>query len=883
MTRQRLQPNPTLARWSSAALVLAGVLLMGADASAHEVTVDPGAYDGQWRYGSSARFTGSQIIDLPDGDHLVTVGSLGSFVVNVDAAGAVSVYNGTSAVGGAGTLVFNTVDVAVDPGAFDGLWHVSRGEPSNYVQGVATATLVPGIGFNLRIGSIGSLAIYADALGNVTTDNPASAVGGAGSLTLNTVDVVVDPGAYDGLWHLSRGEPSSYVTGPTTATLVPDIGFSLRIGSVGAAVVFADEAGNVTVENGTSGVGGLGTLTFNTVEVAVDPGAYDGLWSLSRGEPGTHLVGPTTATLVPDIGFQVRVGSYGNFIVSADSGGSVTVANGVSGTGGVGALDFNTVDVAVDPGDYAGEWLVSRGDPLSFVTGPATATFVTGLAFGIRVGSLDFFQVQAQADGMIDVFNGESAAGGVETLAFNTVAVTIDPGTFPNAWSVSLASDDFVGPGTVDLVPGVDYNVAGGGIGVERLSVSDPCVVSPTSFDMADFAFTATCGCDDADADGICDSEDACPADADNDSDNDGVCGDLDQCSGNDAAGDSDGDFICDDVDLCFGDNTTGDSDSDGLCNDSDQCAGQDATGDADADGICDSDDACFGDDASGNLDGDLVCDDLDQCIGADASGDSDGDGTCDDSDACPLDELDDEDGDGVCGDLDACLGDDASGDDDLDDICNDQDLCAGNDVTGDEDGDGYCDDVDNCPIDANTDQADADLDAIGDLCEADGDMDGVIDDVDNCVDAPNDDQSDLDADGAGDPCDDDDDGDGVEDTDDNCPMLANTGQEDADADGAGDVCDGDDDADGVSDDNDLCPGTPLGVLYDEDGCSGLQLVDVMCGEPRDYNRPGPYMRCVVRASKVAQRRGLLSRRQRARIIRAAARGISSWRRRRCG
>ena len=663
---------------------------------------------------------------------------------------------------------------------------------------------------------------------------------------------------------------------------MPDVGFILRIGSVGSASIRADASGNVVVDNGTSGVGGLGTLVFNTVDVAVDPADFDGLWNISRGEPGAYLSGPTTATLVPDVGFILRVGSLGSAAIRTDAVGNVTVDNGVSGVGGLGTLEFNTVDVAVDPGEYVGGWNVSRGEPGSYLTGPALATLVPGLTFKMTVGTNSAFYVEALADGMVDVFNPSHGVGGVETLDFKTVQVTIDPGELPGQWHLAHASDSFSGTATLDLVPDVTYNASAPGAGNQLITVSDPCVVSPANFALGEYSFTAECGCDDGDADGICDGEDICPADADNDADNDGVCGDLDQCSGDDATGDSDGDFICDDVDLCLGDNATGDADSDGLCNDTDQCAGNDATGDGDSDGICDSDDLCFGDDASGNLDGDLVCDDLDQCFGADASGDSDADGTCDDSDVCPLDELDDEDGDGVCGDLDACLGDDASGDDDLDDICNDQDLCFGNDVTGDEDADAYCDDVDNCPLDPNPDQADTDLDAIGDSCEADGDQDGVIDDIDNCIDAPNDDQSDLDSDGLGDPCDTDDDGDGVEDVDDNCPMLANAAQEDADADGAGDVCDGDDDADGVSDDNDLCPGTPLGVLYDDDGCSGMQLVDLTCGEARDYNHPGPYMRCVVRSSKVAQRRGLITRRQRARIIRAAARGISPWRRRRC-
>ncbi|MCR9161562.1 MAG: thrombospondin type 3 repeat-containing protein [Nannocystaceae bacterium] len=870
--------------WGATGLTLAALLLLGREANAHEVVIDPGAFSGQYRVNSGGFLVGAQTVDLPTGDHVIRVASVGHFVVTVDAAGSVAVHNGISAVGGSGSLVFNTLEAVVDPAEFSGQWSISRGDPATFLFGSSTATLVPGVAFRLNIGSIGAITITADETGQVVTETPNAATGGPSSLTFETVEVDVDPADFDGFWHISRGDPASYVSGAATATLVPEVGFGLRIGSVGTAVIRADAAGEVLVENGVSGVGGLGSLTFNTVDVEVDPGAYDGQWHVSRGEPASYLSGPQTATFVPGVGFNVHVGSAGIFGVRADASANVTVDNGVSAIGGAGTLDFETAEVQVDAGAFIGRWSISRGEPATVQYGNGTATFVLGVPFRVIVGTLDNFLMQVLADGSVDVFNGQSAVGGTESMAFNTVSVTIDPATFGLEWVVSGASTTgYVGPGTLDLVPGVDYNFSGAGLASQRLEVTAPCLVSPATFELSGHTFSAACGCTDSDEDGLCDAEDGCPNDPDNDIDGDGVCADADQCSGDDATGDSDVDGLCDDIDACVGDNVTGDADLDGICNDLDQCSGQDDTGDVDADGICDSDDACQGDDATGDFDGDGVCDDLDACQGDDAAGDTDADGTCDDSDLCPLDPLDDDDGDGVCGDLDACLGDDTTGDDDLDDVCNDQDACIGNDVTGDEDGDGVCDDVDNCPNDANPDQADADLDAVGDLCEADSDMDGVIDDVDNCVDAPNDDQSDLDLDGLGDPCDADDDDDGIDDGDDNCPMLANADQGDTDGDGEGDVCDGDDDADGVGDGEDLCPGTPLGVLFDENGCSGMQLIDLVCGEAQDYARPRPYLRCVAFASKVAQRRGLITRRQRARIIRAAARRIAPWRRRRCG
>jgi len=133
-------------------------------------------------------------------------------------------------------------------------------------------------------------------------------------------------------------------------------------------------------------------------------------------------------------------------------------------------------------------------------------------------------------------------------------------------------------------------------------------------------------------------------------------------------------------------------------------------------------------------------------------------------------------------------------------------------------DKDGFSNRGDNCPLVANPDQADGDVDDIGDACDTGGngpdvpdgtpierllgtaleisgpspdmDGDGIRNDLDNCPSVPNPDQTDTDSDDIGDACDDDDDDDGVPDGVDNCPLIVNPGQEDPDADGLGDACD---------------------------------------------------------------------------------------------
>jgi hypothetical protein len=71
-----------------------------------------------------------------------------------------------------------------------------------------------------------------------------------------------------------------------------------------------------------------------------------------------------------------------------------------------------------------------------------------------------------------------------------------------------------------------------------------------------------------------------------------------------------------------------------------------------------------------------------------------------------------------------------------------------------DADVDGIADGNDNCPNVANPDQADNDIDHLGDVCDPDDDNDGVLDGADNCQFTANANQLDFDRDGIGDACD---------------------------------------------------------------------------------------------------------------------------------
>lgn len=150
-----------------------------------------------------------------------------------------------------------------------------------------------------------------------------------------------------------------------------------------------------------------------------------------------------------------------------------------------------------------------------------------------------------------------------------------------------------------------------------------------------------------------------------------------------------------------------------------------------------------------------------------------------------------------------------------------------------DGDSDGINDDIDNCPNDANADQADNDMDMIGDVCDPDDDNDGQSDvDEITCGSDPLDAASksaDNDGDNSPDCVDADDDNDGVDDVNDAFPLDPNESV-DTDGDGIGNNADLDDDNDGQSDADEItCGSDPLDAASksaDNDGDNSPDCVD---------------------------------------------------------
>lgn len=170
--------------------MLCGVI--SSAALAVEITIDPAAFSGDWMvdYGPVQR--GPAVINLgePDpvrGAHVISI-SGAELMFNADANGLVTPNNPKSAYGEKYRLVFNTVQITVDPVFFSGKWRVSQGATKN-MFGVQTVALVPGLKFySMKVGSTGGFDFHINDEGTVIVRNELAAKGGPGSLKLNNTE-----------------------------------------------------------------------------------------------------------------------------------------------------------------------------------------------------------------------------------------------------------------------------------------------------------------------------------------------------------------------------------------------------------------------------------------------------------------------------------------------------------------------------------------------------------------------------------------------------------------------------------------------------------------------------------------------------------------------
>jgi len=175
-------------------LVSAALLGFVGTAQGVEVTIDPGAYTGQWvvDYGPARQGPATVNLGAADpvtGGHVISI-SGAELYFSVSASGRVSVItSGAAKAAKKGSkLTFNTTTVAVDPGFFGGEWRVTQGATPNLI-GPQTMTLVAGLQhYNMKLGANGGFTFHLATDGTVTVKNTLAGTGGSGTLTFNNTE-----------------------------------------------------------------------------------------------------------------------------------------------------------------------------------------------------------------------------------------------------------------------------------------------------------------------------------------------------------------------------------------------------------------------------------------------------------------------------------------------------------------------------------------------------------------------------------------------------------------------------------------------------------------------------------------------------------------------
>jgi len=400
------------------------------------------------------------------------------------------------------------------------------------------------------------------------------------SIPVSAIEITVDPADFNGSWRIT-GKTLS-----TTGLAVVDLEdgtYQFGVGgfvnaNFGNFTVIVDGTGFVTAQNGVSATGGQNEITFNTTPVAVDPVIFDGSWRISGVQNGAF--GPLTLNLVPGVSYLFGVGgfanaNFGNFRVSVDGTGFLTVQNEVSATGGQNTITYNDTTIQVDPGEFLGSWQLSG---VLSTSGAATIRVVPGVTYLLAVsGTNSIFSVSEPCA----VLPPEHVFGNFTIVVLcgppdtDFDGVPDDTDNCPLIANSEQVDQDLDGIGNL-CDPDLD--------GDEFDNVADNCpeIANADQDDLDGDGIGDACE-DDTDGDAVPNSADNCPlvantGQADNDDDDLGDACDADD--DNDGVGD-----ILDNCPVVFnpdqenfdgdaeGDACDGDSDDDGVPNETDLCS----------------------------------------------------------------------------------------------------------------------------------------------------------------------------------------------------------------------------------------------------------------------------------------------------------------------
>ncbi len=430
------------------------------------VTVDPGAYTGAWWLAGEPGHRGIANVDVPLGSTDVQLWAESTLVTrfNTDASGNVSVQNTAATVASGNAITIQTAAITVNPNGYTGSWWVA-GDDGH--RGTDTVNVIRGVtGAQLWAESALVTLFDTDASGSVAVSNAVSSSSTGSTVTFNTSVLTVDPGAYTGSWWVAGDDGHRGVDEVTVIRGVADA--QLWAESALVTPFTTDASGNVSVSNAASSTASGSAVTFRTFAMNVI-GNYSGIWWVAGDEQ--HL-GPGPVNVVAGVtGAQLWLSPSLYFAFDTDADGNVTSRNASLATGGFRTLEFNTVTINIDPGDYTGFYRSDVSQSFSdsfgyqsFGVFPSTTNHTIDFAGGTSPITFD-----VDASGTIINQNPEAATATGNTLQFITRTVQFDPAGFHDQYSALISNRYTFVSGPLSLVVPVNtlfgFDIEGSGTG----------------------------------------------------------------------------------------------------------------------------------------------------------------------------------------------------------------------------------------------------------------------------------------------------------------------------------------------------------------------------------------------------------------------------------
>jgi hypothetical protein len=356
--------------------------------------------------------------------------------------------------------------VVIDVGGFIGSYSVSG--VAGAQVGSKTLSLAPG---TYTFGNfVDSFTFVVDANGNVTSNRDAAAFAAGNALHLRNATVSIDPAGYGAVPGFTTYDVNGLgrVSGPSSFTNLAGMNSDINVsGGAHIARYFLAADGTITLVDGfTSAVATSNQITFQTVPMTIDPGAYGSRPAFNTIDPtgGQRSNLPQTFGVIVDVSFGVPL-SGGALVAKyhVHSNGDVVLDQGqssvdASAPGEPSKITFRTIGMTIDPASATTTSYDAVGGQRSafrqsFPVIP-DVEFSVGISSGPQIA-----RYKEAADGTVTITSGfASATAAPGLLTFRNVPITIDPAAYPGVME-PLGGGRAPGVQTFTIVPEVHYPI----------------------------------------------------------------------------------------------------------------------------------------------------------------------------------------------------------------------------------------------------------------------------------------------------------------------------------------------------------------------------------------------------------------------------------------